>query len=57
MKRLLLSRFGYRVSTNSFSAEENLRRDVWVKCSYFQVIVTAVSLVWGCSLMMNFDVV
>lgn len=43
MKSLLVSQFSYQLSTNSFSAEENFRRDVLVKYSYFQDVAVTVS--------------
>lgn len=50
--------FSCQVNTNSFSAEEEFRSDVLVKCSYFEGRShDCVRLVWSGLLTLSFDVV
>lgn len=48
MKSLLMPWFRDQVGMNSFSTEENFRRDILVKYFYFQVIAMTLVSLWLC---------
>lgn len=48
MKSLLMPWFRDEVGMNSFSTEEHFRRDILVKCFYFQVIAMTLVGLWLC---------